>query len=269
MKTLYLDGKARMRVDRDGPALRVRVPRSADRLFPFRRLVRVVVNGAVDWSTGALLACAEANVPITFLSRDGRLRARVDGPHRDKVVLDIDVALEVFLGHPWAERRYLDWVYGQGQHARLQLVRQADRGLWPTEPSILRRLLFERARVHVRAKELRCFDRQVYGLLASQVAHALSAAGLRPDAPHLALKGVIMVRDFAQILCWHLENPKLGVIKRRYQRARRNGRACAELSWAVAVEFHEQYAEAIDQRFRELLTNFHLFLLETVYDYGN
>ncbi len=268
MKTLYLEGGTTMRVERDGPALRVRAPSSAARLFPLRRLVRVVVSGAVDWSTDALLACAEAGVPVSFLSRDGRLRARVDGPARGRIVLDIDAALEAFLEQPQAQDRYRDWVRGQGQHARLQLVRRADRGLWPTEPSVLRRLLFERARRHARSDALRRLDRQLHGLLAGRVEGLLNEAGLRPGAPRLALEGVDLVRDFSQILGWHLENAKLHMIKVRYRRARRAGRARAELSWPEAVAFHERCGPVIDERFRELLTGFHLFLLEAVYDHG-
>lgn len=70
-KPLYLMPHAGMRVELDGPALRVSVPEQAERLFPLVRLSRVYVQGGALWSTEALLACADRGISVLFADRYG------------------------------------------------------------------------------------------------------------------------------------------------------------------------------------------------------
>jgi len=58
LKPLYLHGPPTLEVVLDGPALRVQTESTAPRLFPLRRLSRVIVSGDVMWELPALLACA-------------------------------------------------------------------------------------------------------------------------------------------------------------------------------------------------------------------
>lgn len=97
MKPLYLHGHQPLAVTLDGPALRVSSEGSADRLFPLQRLSRIVVSGEVDWTTEALLACADQAIPISFLLRGGGLRARVLGRPRARPVAELRDALETVL----------------------------------------------------------------------------------------------------------------------------------------------------------------------------
>ncbi len=70
-KPLYVDCSSRASVDRDGPALLVRVPGQADQYFPARRLLRVVCRGPVPWSPEALFLCMERSIPVVFTDEDG------------------------------------------------------------------------------------------------------------------------------------------------------------------------------------------------------
>ncbi len=79
MRPLYIDGAPGCRVVLDVPALRVVVPERADMLFPLTRLTKVVCNGVVDWTLSALLACADAGIPVFFLQKNGEIRARLLG----------------------------------------------------------------------------------------------------------------------------------------------------------------------------------------------
>ncbi|MEN8129536.1 MAG: CRISPR-associated endonuclease Cas1 [Pseudomonadota bacterium] len=268
VKTLYLDGRAPLHVLRDGPALRVRAATSADRLFPLRRLIRVVVSGQVQWSTEALLACADAGVAVSFLNRNGTLRARLDAPYPTSLLLDLNSMLAELLESADGIDAYRNWMSAQAQHARMRLVRKARRGPWPTQPSVLRRLLFERANHCARAPELRRLDRQINSLLAGHIEHLLVHASLDLRAPCLVLREVRLVQDMANILIWPLQNPKLSFIKRLYHRARRAGKAYPRLTMEKAVRFYEANSSSVEEEFNELLRGFHLFLLERVNDHG-
>jgi len=76
---LYLAPAGQTWVGLDGPALRISQPDRAERLYPLRRIGRVHTNQRVDWEQDALLACAEAGIPVLFLDDDGRILARLLG----------------------------------------------------------------------------------------------------------------------------------------------------------------------------------------------
>ena len=267
-KTLYLDGRQPLRVSRDGPALRVRAQASADRLFPLHRLRRIVVSGRVEWCTDALLVCADANIPISFLASEGRLRARLLAPGAGSSVIALGDALEMMLGAPDGRQGYLDWVSGCAHQARLQLVHSADRGAWPTQPAVIRRMLFERARFYVRAPDLRRFDRRLNALLNAHLSQLLVSAGVVCDSAVLALQDIDLVRDFGNILIWRLQNAKLRFLKRQYHRARRNGQAFPKLPLASTAGFYESRASLIEDEFSRLLQRFHLHLIEVIDNHG-
>ena len=100
-----------MRIDADGPALRLRRPAKAAVWYPLARLARVVSSGMVAWEAEALLACAEAGVPVVFLRRDGSVRAYLSGGGarlRDPHDL-LYTRLRARLNRPGGMRRYGDW----------------------------------------------------------------------------------------------------------------------------------------------------------------
>ncbi len=76
MKPLYINGTPGCRVILDDPALRITTPDRADQLFPLSRISRVVCQGNVEWSTRALLACADMGIQLLFLRKNGEIRAR-------------------------------------------------------------------------------------------------------------------------------------------------------------------------------------------------
>lgn len=76
---LYLAPQGETWVGLDGPALRISRPDSAERLFPLQRIARVHSSPRVDWEQAALLACAEAGIPVLFVDDDGQVIARILG----------------------------------------------------------------------------------------------------------------------------------------------------------------------------------------------
>ncbi|MDW8397848.1 MAG: hypothetical protein RMK90_04690 [Acetobacteraceae bacterium] len=79
LEALHLDAAERpVAVLLEGPALRLRRAGLPDVFAPLPRLARVVVHGPrVQWRTEALLACAEAGVPVLLLGGRGDLLAVV------------------------------------------------------------------------------------------------------------------------------------------------------------------------------------------------
>lgn len=210
-KPLYLQGQNGLAVELDGPALRVRQPERAAVFYPLARLARVLSKGGVRWTCDALLACAGAGVPVTFLDGDGEVRGYLFGPSSGEGGLDW--RLRACLSRADGLRRYADWRRGMADHARRALEQQlrqagvcpgpvlAWRGLTPVGPG---------AAVAVQ-------DQAVWwrmrGLLAGISAQLLVEAGL--GAAQLArLEPLDLVGDLAELLSWALAGPVLSAGRR-------------------------------------------------------
>src|ERR1700677_721708 len=72
---------------RDHLALQVKVDGEIRLAVPLHNLQAVSLFGNVMVSPGAMQLCAEAGISMTFLSENGRLLARVDGPVSGNVIL--------------------------------------------------------------------------------------------------------------------------------------------------------------------------------------
>jgi len=260
--TLYLTGDASVMVLRDGPAIRVRKRGSADRSFPLRRLRRVLVTGQIRWETDALLACADARVPVCFIRGDGSVRARFGNGGGVRRVLDLNATLEIFLDNAINARAYHEWVEACARNERLKLVYEADRGAWPTRPPVLRRLLFERARPYARANDLRRFEQHVHALIHALVQERLEAIGVDTDLPALVVNGIDLVKDFCGILEWGVANARLGYVRREAASARRQGMRFPDLDWRAAARFVETNESRVVDRFDTLFRRLHQYMLE-------
>lgn len=270
MKTLYLDGARELRVMRDGPALRVRASGASDRFFPFCRITGVVVSGRVEWQIDALLACADAHVPVSFLTGHGHPRARLLGASVEHDPLGMHDAFIALLERDDGRDRYGNWIRAQVRRAVLEHIRSGarSRGEVP-RLAAMRRLMEQRLRPYVRLAELRRFDRQVHGLVATRMEPALRRAGLDLEAGLSAALGVCPVRDFADIATLYLLAIRRTYIKHLGMRARRRGEERASLNWGHAVAFVEAAHKQVDDHARRLLLRLHAFCLEARHDHGD
>ncbi len=76
---LYIAPAGEAWVELDGPALKIVQIDKAERLYPLGRLSRIFVQRRVEWSTEALLACAERGIVIVFVDDDGGVMGRLLG----------------------------------------------------------------------------------------------------------------------------------------------------------------------------------------------
>lgn len=205
-KPLYLQGRNGLAVELDGPALRVRQPERATVFYPLARLARVLSKGEVHWTCEALLACADAGVPVTFLDGEGGVRGYLFGLSSGDSGLYL--SLRACQGGPDGLNRYADWRRTMADCARRALERQLrQRGVFPGPVLAWRGLapvgLGERVVTPDAA-----LVRRLRGLLAGASAQLLVEAGL--NAERLArLEPLNPVDDLAELLIWALIEPVL------------------------------------------------------------
>ena len=218
-KPLYLRGGPGLRVDADGPALRLRRPARAVVWYPLARLARVVSSGMVDWEVEALLACAGAGVPVVFLRRDGSVRAYLSGGgarSRDPHDL-LYTRLRARLSRPGGMRRYGDWRRAMTGAALRALGVQLGQRLDGEDPRRLRQALTQTRQRYAGAGPRALIDGRLHGLRAGLSAELLAEAGL--DAARWAKleAGPDLAGDLAELLGWALEAPLLAVLEQRFR----------------------------------------------------
>ncbi len=211
-KPLYLQGQNGLAVELDGPALRVRQPERAAVFYPLARLARVLSKGGVRWTCDALLACADAGVPVVFMDGEGGVRGYLFGPSSGEDGLY--QRLRAGLCRSDGLSRYADWRRVMAGHARRALEQQLRQaGVCPGPMLAWRGLAPGGLRAAVAAREAAIL-RRLRGLLAGPSAQLLVEAGL--DAARLAhLEPLHLVDDLAELLVWALAEPVLAAAQGR------------------------------------------------------
>lgn len=146
LEALHLDAAERpVAVLVDGPALRLRRAGVADVFAPLARLSRVVVHGPrVQWRTEALLACAEAGVPVALMGGRGSLLALLVPLAPPAQRRDLAAALDLAAGRPGLRHRLEDFARAELRRAVLEALRGEGRSPEGQDlrPAALRRRWF-------------------------------------------------------------------------------------------------------------------------------
>jgi len=218
-KPLYLRGGPGMRVEADGPALRLRQPARAVLLFPLARVVRVVSSGAVQWQCEALLACAEAAVPVVFLHRNGSVRAYwfgSDARSRDPHDL-LYSRLRARLTRPNGMKRYDQWRRITTQAAIEALLKQWGSRFVERHPVRLRQDLAMARQRYAGPGPAELVDGRLHGLLAALSAELLAEVGLDAWRWTKLDFAFDLVGDLANLLRWAVETPVLKILEARHR----------------------------------------------------
>jgi hypothetical protein len=206
-KTLYLDGRSTLVVERAGPALQVTAGDLPPVWYPFARLSYILCRGPVGWRGDALQACIQQGLVVVFLDLDDRCTGIASGMPADH--LGLGVRLELAAARPGWEQRYRTWLQVQHQRRAAYACRALG---WPDDGRRrlhhLRQRLHQTLQVRFGAQADGC-QRRLNSLLQADVAAALTHAGLTPDqlaglgpAGHLA-------DDLQSLLQWPLRGKLL------------------------------------------------------------
>lgn len=206
-KTLYLDGRTPLRVQRAGPALEVHSEGCSAVWYPLPRLSAIVCRGPVGWMGDALQACIEHGLVVMFLDFDERCIGVASGVPAEQ--FDLGRRLELAAVRPGWEQRYQTWLRAQ-HHRRARYACQALQ--WAEERDLrlvrqrLQTALHERLGADADATLAR-----LASLLRVDIAAELAQAGLTPDQlAGLATAGHLP-NDLLSLLQWPLRGRLLTV----------------------------------------------------------
>jgi len=259
-RPLYLAPSTDTRVLLDGPALCVQQAERAERLFPLQRLTRVYTNTSVDWSTEALLACAERGIGVLFVESDGNVAARLLGRPgaRDELLH----RFTEFMLLPQAPDMYGHWLLGMRRRLAYWACMKLDAPDAVRDPRRARQWLERRAASYAERRGAE-HTRQWLRALAYQRTEAHLADLGFGASTELGQSGEpSLARDLAELLNWYLQPPRIGWLRRRHHAARQHREPLRPPRHADTVRLFESRAVRVGQRLRDLSSALHRWLIQ-------
>lgn len=256
MKPFYLNGKAGLAVTLDGPALRVRMPERSATLYPLARISRVIATPPVDWSTEALLACAERGITVTFLNRQGDPLAYVFGETSRRS--DLYHRLRDLLDRPDWRDRYGDWYRAMESRARRALAVRLNLPVDPLPAAAqLTTTLNAFKQRYASPGVYRFIERRCQGFLAALAAELLAESGLSAERMRGLADRLHLTEDLARLLAWDLHLPVLDLLYRH-----NTGQPVARIEDTELVRLFEARTPRLRKLGRTVLNRLHGWLAE-------
>ncbi|MGR9117684.1 MAG: CRISPR-associated endonuclease Cas1 [Gammaproteobacteria bacterium] len=245
MKPLYLKNVGDMQVDFEEPALKVSVTNKTRQLFPLSRVSRVVVTGRVDWSMQALMACADAGVPVVFLRETGEVRGQWLGirqQQRNLVQLFSDL-----LQRADAVDRYQDWYSGMQRMAVRSAARRLGFADWQDADAVILKAWYDRSQYG----SWHCVNGWIQGFLLSSVLWELGRLGLDARSEYWRDQRFSLAEDFCGILFWDFYPALIGWQTKQKEPP----------GHQAVIEFYEKRMKRTDQLLRGIINKWHQWML--------
>jgi hypothetical protein len=258
-RPLYLDPREQARVTLDGPALRIQVPAVADRQVPLRRLSRILATARTEFSTAALLACAERGITVVLTDSDGQVLARILGQPGERQELRQRM-LDLMSRADWREQ-YRGWLYSADRFARLEIQRRLK---MPAQLHLRGDLLAWINREAERQAPRACAhnsQRWLRQLADAWMLNHLSQLGLGGETEWLLDGWPDLPADLSRILYWHLEPQRLGWLRRRRHWAERQGRLPPPVTRRDLTGLFERSGARIGRAGRGISNRLHQWLV--------
>lgn len=213
MKPCYIHVREGMEIKHDGPALSITIPGKSAVLIPLHRISRMVISGSPDFPVSTLLVCAESGITVTFLHRDGTVRAHLFGRSRSKI--DLFSCLRELLDRPDCPELYDTWLDAATSHARRSLCRKL--GLQPDKYSIeqICVILDDHMEHFVTTSQRGYLQRRLHGLCVNLSDEVLQQAGMNPTYSRHINQYLDISGDFSDLLVLSLQLPLIEWLRQR------------------------------------------------------
>ena len=259
LKPLYIQNERCVRVLLDKPALLVQRDGEADRLYPVRRLSRVVSQIGVQWDYEALAYVVENGVPIVLHDRAGRLVARFLGAAGEPARLVR--LLEDMLYWGDGADRYRDWC---AHHERQHLFAIANEHDWvgrDLNPTVVQRRILSALERRLEKKTAILSLRYLNTHTHAWVQEKLARLGVDGRTPHLTGGMIDVPADLTRILQWHIMAHWAGQLVSSPDMARIYSKP--EHCEHELTRYYQQLEPLLEENGRRLISRLHLWAAST------
>jgi hypothetical protein len=244
-RPLYIASGSDTRVRLDGRALCVQREERPEQLFPLVRIARVHTSVRAEWSTEALMACADYGIGVLFVEDDGTVQARLLGRpgERDELLH----RFSEFLLLPQAADQYGFWLGVAPKAAR--------------EPRSCRAWIEHQAVQYAGSRGAERTRQWLRTLCYQWMQAHLLDLGFGRQSELAQIGEPSLPRDLAELLMWYMEPPRIGWLRRRFDAARHRGEPLCLPRHADTVRLFESRAARVAKRGRDLTGALHRWLI--------
>lgn len=262
---VFLNGNRGLRVLRDGPALRIRAPQTADRLYPLTRIDTIWVTGPVEWQAAAWQACIRSAISVYFFDGRGHFIGELrPAPGQDAGPAPL---LERWLMTVEGRQQWHDWYNASLLNSQRLSARNS--GVDTTPWQWARRLDARLGRL-VRATDLVHFRTWLRSALETLAEEQAQAAGLGFDRPFWEIIGIHPIQDLAALLYWRIIPGCLDEIRRMRRHQKMTPSEKLHLEGKTALDIvgrnHEKLSQYLSGYISTLLSMANEGVLSSAHD---
>jgi hypothetical protein len=259
---LHLEAAGGALVETEGPAA-LRIENEDGRIdhIPLRRVSRVIASHRVQFTTGALLACAERGIVIVLHGPDERVAARLLGNAAQTAGLR--QRLLDFADRPDWRERYEDWRLANRQRICATLARrlQAPPGV-ARNPRRLQGWLLEQGRLLAGPGANSLSRRLLRQQSLAWMQEALLEQGVGAENELWTAGRPDLALDLGALLALRLETARLGWLRARAAGAARRGQPVAAPTRRQIVARLESQRPRLERLGADLINRLHRWLIE-------
>lgn len=259
-KPLYLDPKTSARVELEGPSLTLLVAGQAPRYLPLRRISRILANERAEFSTPALLACAQQGISLLFVDRDGETRARLLGAPGERQELRQRL-VDLLVRPDWRDL-YATWCYAQEKRTLGRVHRRLQAPAEIHDAARLRTWLKGQAVALAGERQAARSASWLDELLFAWMLNHLQQLGLGAQSELLQDGWPDLVTDLHRLHRWYGETIRIGWLRRRALWAQRTGQPLRELTRRDLIDLYQNNSARLGGFGREITNALHRWLVE-------
>lgn len=249
-----------VQVDLEGPALRIERDGKAPSHLPLRRVSRILAGQRVQFSTSALLACADRGITVVIQNQEGRVIARWVGLAAERTQLA--QRMVDFLDRPDWRERYDLWRDAMERRTAIVVARrlEAPHHLGP-QPAQLERWIGQAAGFFADPKAAEQTAEVFRGFCVSWMQSRLHEAGLGADTEAWQSDNPDLVSDLAALLNLRVQPVRLGWHRRRHEWQLRTGRSPKPITQRTLVGVWEKASTRTERLGQDIINRFHRWLV--------
>lgn len=261
-RPVWINSPRATRISLQDGALVIAVTEQAERWLPLPRISRLIANRHAEFTTEALLACAEQGITLVFLDHFGQPLARLMGKHGQRQGMHQRL-LDLF-NHPDGADRYRDWL--RANRHRVAGAVLSRMGLDPTFRNHRQaRLRLETTAAALGPAQVIVDSRHfLHGMAHSWMANHLAQLGLGADSETLQDGYPDLASDLGELLCWHSESLRMGfLLRRRLWEQRHHRPARQPLTHKQMTRLWQRNAARMGRAGRDLSNRLHRWLIDS------
>lgn len=258
-RPLYLAAGSDTRVRLDGRALSVQREERAEQIFPLARIGRIHSSARVQWTTEALLACADRGISVVFVSDDGDIQARLLGRPgtRDELLLRF-CELHML---PQAPALYGHWLRVIRARTAYWACARLGAPKGARDPRNGRAWIEHQAQRYAGSRGAERTRQWLRSLAYQWMAAHLHQLGFGHNTELGQSGEPSLARDLAELLMWYLEPPRIGWLHRRFDAARYRKQPLRLPRHHETVRLFESRAARVAQRGQDITSCLHRWLV--------